>query len=375
MRTLLPGWMPPWITDWTLLWTLLIPPLALVSLLLTWTNHDVSWPIQAAIAILLAGSVLAAVEHAEVVAHKVGEPFGSLLLAVAVTIIEVGMIIMLMVSKPTGTETLARDTVFAATMITTNLIIGLALFLAAGRRSHAYFNREGSGTAFSAVAVLATATMVLPAVTTSSPAGTLTRNQLFFIGAISLITWAFFVLTQTRHHRDFFLPVTTSGKAITADDHASSPSTRHTVVSTIWLIIALVSVVGLSKVLSPTIETTVAAAGLPDAVVGLVIAMLVLLPETIAATKNALAGRTQIALNLGYGSALASIGLTIPIVGIIATAQELPFVLGLTPLHLSLLALTGVVTAFTLSHGRAVRLQGGLHLIIAAAFIFLVAFP
>ncbi|MCI7552204.1 MAG: hypothetical protein PUK40_03890 [Actinomycetaceae bacterium] len=351
-----------------------IPIIAFVVLVVEW-NTEIPVLLGVITVIVLASAVLASVHHAEVVAHKVGEPFGSVILAVAVTVIEVGMIIMLMMSSPESGTTLARDTVFAATMITTNLIIGLSLVAATGGRKLAYFNKEGSGTAFSTVLLLAVSTLVFPSVTVSSPEGVFTTSQLLFFAVLALLIWVLFVVAQTRRHRDFFLPITKRGEIIAPDKHADPPTTRTTIISLVLLIVSLVSVVGLAKVLSKPIEEVVATAGLPEAFVGIVIAMLVLMPETIAAYKNARAGRTQIALNLGYGSAIASIGLTIPVVGIIAVGTETPIVLGLDPMHLVFLALTAALSILTIVQGRALRIQGTLHLVVGFAYIFLVAVP
>lgn len=359
------------IRKWPYYW----PLLALLTLGLTWGLHGLGGFVTLAVTVVLAGAVMAAVEHAEVVAHRVGEPYGSLILAVAVTVIEVGMIVMLMLSAAPGVETLARDTVFAATMVTTNAIVGMAIFVSAKSGGLAYFNREGAGTALSAVLVVGTATLALPSVTTSATEGRFTTSQLIFIGFIALLVWVFFVLTQTRGHRDFFLPITKKGEILKVSSHANPPSRRRTLVSLLLLAMSLVAVVGLSKVLSYPLENAVELFGLPEAMVGLLIALVVLMPETISAFKNARSGRTQIALNLGYGSALASIGLTVPIVGMIAIFADLPIVLGLEATHLVLLALTGGLSILTLAPGRAVRFQGAMHMVLAAAYIFLVAVP
>lgn len=358
------------IRKWPYYW----PILALLVLLLSWGSHPTGIAI-AALGIVLGGAVMAAVEHAEVVAHKVGEPFGSLILALAVTIIEVGMIIMLMTSNPNGSATLARDTVFAATMLTTNMIIGLALLTATRKGTFAYFNKEGTGTAFTAVFVLATVTMVIPTFTTSAPEGVFATSQLIFVAVMVLLIWGAFVLTQTRGHRDFFMPITKNGEIMQIAEHATRPSKRRTIASLGLLAMSLVSVVGISKTLSYPIEDVVTKFQLPQALVGVVIALIVLMPETIASVNNAQRGRTQIAMNLGYGSALASIGLTIPTIGIISLVADMRLVLGLEPVHVALLVLTGLMSALTIVQGRALRLQGAMHLVVAAAYVFLVAVP
>ncbi|MGD9531921.1 calcium:proton antiporter [Pseudonocardia sp.] len=330
------------------------------------------------VALVLGGAVLAAVHHAEVVAHRVGEPFGSLVLAVAVTVIEVALIVSLMVSGGPETASLARDTVFAAVMITANGIVGLALLLGALRYGLTLFNAEGSGAALATVTTLATLCLVLPTFTTSLPGPEFSPGQLVFAALASLTLYVAFVLTQTVRHRDFFLPVGPDGdteRPIGDEEHAPPPGTRTALVSVGLLLVALVAVVGLAKVESPAIEGAVVAGGLPQSFVGVVIALLVLLPETLAAARAARRGRIQISLNLAYGSAMASIGLTIPTIAVASIWLDGPLVLGLGPTQMVLLALTVVVGMLTVVPGRATRLQGTVHLVLLAAFLFLAISP
>jgi Ca2+:H+ antiporter len=355
-------------------WTVLVPVLAIVALALTW-GHEPGPALVSVVAVLLAGAVLAAVHHAEVVAHRVGEPFGSLVLAVAVTVIEVALIVTLMVSGGPETATLARDSVFAAVMITTTGIVGISLLLGARRFGVTLFNAEGSGAALATVTTLATLSLVLPTFTTSQPGPEFTTPQLSFAALASLALYAMFVLNQTVRHRDFFLPVAQEGAEPAEDEHASPPTTRAALTSLGLLMVALVAVVGLAKVESPAIEDGVALAGFPQSFVGVVIALLVLAPETLAAVRAARRGRIQISLNLAYGSAMASIGLTIPTIALASVWLEGPLMLGLGATQMVLLALTVVVSVLTVVPGRATRLQGGVHLILLAAFIFLAINP
>ncbi len=328
-------------------WTAVAPPLAVVVLAATW-GRDLPAVPAALVSLVLVAAVLAAVHHAEVVALRVGEPLGSLVLAVAVTVIEVGLILTLTAAGGPGSASLARDTVFAAVMITCNGILGLSLFIGAVRYRLAVFNPEGSGAALATVATLAT---------------------------LCLVLYGAFVSTQTVRHRDFFLPVASDGSVLDDDTHADPPSRRGAVISLVQLLIALVAVVGLAKVLSPTIEAGVATAGLPPSFVGVVIALLVLAPETLAAANAAGRGRIQVSLNLAFGSAMASIGLTIPAVAVASIWLEGPLVLGLGATQTVLLAITVVVGALTVVPGRATRLQGVVHLVLLAAFVFLAANP
>ncbi|MER7304742.1 ionic transporter y4hA [Streptomyces griseoluteus] len=355
-------------------WTLLVPVLAVVLLVFTW-GRDLPGAVVALVTVVLAGSVLAAVHHAEVVAHRVGEPFGSLVLAVAVTIIEVALIVTLMVDGGDKSATLARDTVFAAVMITCNGIVGICLLVGSLRHGTAVFNPEGTGAALATVATLATLSLVLPTFTTSKPGPEFSTVQLTFAAFSSLILYGLFVATQTVRHRDYFLPVTKEGAVITGADHAAPPTGRRACISLGLLGLALVGVVGLAKGVSPTIEAGVEGAGLPPSVVGVIIALLVLLPETIAALRAARRDRVQTSLNLALGSAMASIGLTIPAVALASVWLSGPLVLGLGSTHMLLLALTVVVASLTVVPGRATPLQGGVHLVIFAAYLELALNP
>lgn len=356
-------------------WTTAVPPASLVVLVATWADHEHP-VVLALIGLALVASVLASVHHAEVVAHKVGEPFGSLILAVAVTVIEVGLIVMLMTGGGDAASTYARDTVFAALMITVNGIVGISLLVGAAKHHLVSFNASGTGSALATVITLATVTLILPSFTTSAPIQEYTPFQLGFAAIASLLLYTAFVFTQTVRHRDFFLPVTSDdlGRVtglvdMDEDGHADPPATRAAVASLGLLFAALVSVVGLAKLLSPTIEDVVTDLGLPYAVVGVIIATLVLAPESIAALKNAARDRVQISLNLAYGSAMASIGLTIPTLAVAMIWLDGPLTLGLGPTQMVLLAVTVAVATLTIAQGRAKTLQGVVHLVLMAAFL------
>jgi Ca2+:H+ antiporter len=357
-------------------WTVVVPLAAFLALVVTWgrTPGDL---VLALVAVVLIGAVLAAVHHAEVVAHRVGEPFGSLLLAVAVTVIEVALIVTLMVSGGGDTAGLARDTVFAAVMISVNGIVGLSLLVGALRHQFAVFNPEGAGSALATVVTLATLTLVVPRFTTSASGPEFTSGQLTFAAVASLSLYAMFVFTQTVRHRDFFLPVEQGGSARDDDEngHADPPTPGEARASLSLLLVALVSVVGLAKVESPAIESAVASVGFPHAVVGVVIALLVLLPESISAVRAAARQRVQISLNLAYGSAMASIGLTIPTIAVASIWLDGPLELGLGTTEMVLLMLSVIVAVLTVVPGRAKPLAGGIHLAILASYVFLTISP
>ena len=350
---------------------LVTPPIAAVVLVATWGRELPTVLVLVAV-VALGGAVLAAVHHAEVVAARVGEPFGSLVLAVAVTVIEVGLIVSLMASGKAGSESLARDTVFAAIMITANGIVGISLLVGTFHRKVVHFSADGASGALAALTALTTLCLVLPSFTESSAGPTFSAGQLAFAAIASLALYGLFVFVQTVRNREYFMPMPASDKQQAS--HAR-PSTRETWRSLGLLVVCLIAVVGLAKVVSPAIEKAVESAGAPQAVVGVVIAALVLLPETLAAVRAARRNRLQTSLNLAYGSALASIGLTIPAIAIATIWFTGPLLLGLGATEIILFALTIAVSAFTVNTGRATLLQGGVHLILFASFLFLAFNP
>jgi Ca2+:H+ antiporter len=347
-------------------------PLAALALLAAGTQLAGGAALALLCAAALVGAVVASVHHAEVVAHRVGEPYGTLVLALAITVIEVALIVSLMLSGGQATATLPRDTLYATVMIICNGVVGVCLLAGGLRHREQVFRVAAVSPALAALVVLCTITLVMPVFTTSSPEGTYTASQLAFTGTVSLALWAVYVFVQTVRHRDYFLP---DEDVSNASVHAEPPTARQAGVSGALLLLALVAVVGLAKLLSPTIEAMVAGAGLPKAVVGIAIALLVLLPETWAAVRAARANRLQTSMNLALGSALASIGLTVPAVVVAATWLELPLVLGLEPKEMAMLAMTFVVSGITLASGRTYLMQGAVHLVVFAAFLFLAFVP
>jgi Ca2+:H+ antiporter len=321
--------------------------------------------------VVLIATVFAAVYHAEVVAHRVGEPLGTLVLAVAVTIIEVALIVSVMIAHPGETVGLARDTVFSAVLLVCNGIVGLCLLVGGARHYEQGFQAQGANAALAVLAALTTLTLIVPNYTTTTPGPEFSTSQLIFAGTASLVLYGCFLFIQTIRHRDYFLPPRGGGE----EAHAPPPSTATALVSAALLLVSLVAVVGLAKVLTPIVELGIARAGVPKAVVGIVIAALVLLPEGTAALRAAHANRLQTSLNLALGSALASIGLTIPSVAVVSVVIGEPLALGLDNIHVVLLALTLLVSVMTLGTGRTTVLQGMVHLVILAAFLFLAVVP
>ena len=334
--------------------------------------------ILALVGVALAALVFAAVHHAEVVAHRVGEPFGTLVLAVAVTVIEVALIVSVMLTSGPEKAGLARDTVFAAVMIVCNGIVGICLLVGGIRHREQDFQARGAAATLAVLASLSVLTLVMPNFTTTREGPLLSSSQLAFAGVSSLVLYGVFVFVQTVRHRDYFLPPVPAldpNRAESDGVHAPLPTNGYALAAGGLLLLSLLAVVGLAKLLSPAVEAGVASAGAPEAVVGVVIAALVLLPEGVAALRAARLNRLQTSLNLALGSALASIGLTIPAVAVVSLAISQPIALGLGPKEIVLLALTLIVSVLTLGTGRSTVLQGVVHLVIFATFLFLSVVP
>lgn len=324
------------------------------------------------LAFALIACVLAAVHHAEVVAHRVGEPFGTLVLAVAVTVIEVALIVSLMLEGGETTAALARDTVFAAVMIILNGMVGLCLLAGGSRHREQSFRVYGVNAALATLAAIAVLTLVLPNYTTSAPGPVYSPAQLGFVAVVALVLYLTFVLVQTVRHRGYFLP---ENGTHDEEAHAEPPTGIAALVSALLLLVCLGAVVLLAKALAPTLEAVVAAAGAPKAVVGVIIAAVVLLPESLAALRAARANRLQTSLNLALGSALASIGLTIPAVAIVSLATGWTLTLGIDAKSTVLLLLSLMVATLSLGTGRTTVLQGAVHLVIFAVYLFTTIVP
>lgn len=352
------------------IWPLAAPPAAAVVLALALSSA--SAPVMALASVALIAAVFAAVHHAEEIAHAIGEPFGTLVLALAVTIIEVALIVSVMLGGGADKSDLPRDTVFAVVMLVCNGVVGLCLLLGGVRHHEQDFQVQGASGALAVLAALTTLALVLPNYTLTAPGPFLTESQLIFEGVVSLVLYGAFVFVQTVRHRAHFLA---------ADDGLEEEPVHHDAgghslaLSSGLLVVALVAVVGLAKALTPIIETAVHQFGAPKSFVGIIIAALVLLPESFAALNAARANRFQTSLNLALGSALASIGLTIPAVALVAVLMDMPLTLGLGPAQQMFLALTLIVTVLTLGTGRTNVLQGTVHLVILAAFVFMSIVP
>jgi Ca2+:H+ antiporter len=321
------------------------------------------------IALGVAASVFAAVHHAEVVAHRVGEPFGTLVLALSVTLIEVALIVSLMLAGGSAASALARDTVFAAVMIILNGIIGLCLLVGGLKHREQAFSMDGVSAALVALATIAIMTLVFPNFTLTTPGPYYAPSQLILIAIVSLVIYGAFVFTQTVGHRQYFLD------GDRQPQHADSPTNTVAVAGAILLLLCLVAVVLLAKKHAPHLEAAVAKAGAPEALVGVVIAAIVLLPEGLAAVRAARQNRLQTSLNLALGSALASIGLTIPAVSVLSLYTDTKLVLGIDAKSMILLLLSLLVTVLVLRTGRTIILHGIVLLVIFAVYLFTTVVP
>jgi Ca2+:H+ antiporter len=349
-------------------WTTIIPILAWVLFFTGLVDDSAIFQIIASI--LLIFSVMSAVHHSEIIAHRVGEPYGTIILAVAVTIIEVSIIVSLMLSGGEEASSLARDTVFSATMLILNGIVGLCLFIGGLKFHEQNFSKHSATIALVSLVSIVILTMVFPSFTTSVKGPYYSTPQLIFVSISCLTIYSVFLLAQTRRHRQYFLS--------TNESETDTPIIVTNVVlnvSLLFLIISLGIVVLLAKTLSPTIEKIVIGYHLPKALVGIIIAAVILLPEGIAAIIAARNNKLQTSLNLALGSALASIGLTIPCVAIVSSMLDMSVVLGLDIKSIILLGLSVFIVMLSLASGRTNIVYGIVLIVNLFAFIFLVIYP
>jgi len=322
-------------------------------------------------AVLLFATVLAAVHHAEVVAHRVGEPYGTIILAICITVLEVGLIISFMLSGSEGALTYARDTVFAAVMLILNGILGMCIWVGSRKYKEQFFMRSSATTYLVSLVAILVLTLILPNYTSSVNGPFYSKAQLVFVAVACLAIYIAFLMFQTVRHRNYFIVT----EADQTTHEADPPSNMKTAISLVLLIICLAVVIFMAKGLSPVIEDFVESVGAPRALVGVIIATVVLLPEGFAAVRAAAKNQIQTSINLGLGSALASVGLTIPAISIVCIVYDIPFVLGLDLKSIILLALSVFTVMLSLSRGKTNHLYGTVLLVNLAAYIFTVIFP
>src|SRR5258708_8308405 len=315
----------------------------------------------------LAGSVFAAVHHAEVIARRVGEPYGTWVLALAVTLIEVALIVSVMAAGGEEAGGLARETVFAVVMIILEGIIGLCLLVGGAAHREQTFSLDGVSAALVALATIVIMTLVFPNYTVTTPGPYYSSSQLILIAVVTLVIYGTFIFTQTIGHRQYFLQ---DDEAQSSTQHTAQPSNAVTAWSSILLLMCLVAVVLLAKKLAPSLEAAVLKMGAPEALVGVIIAGIVLLPEGGAPLRPARANHLQTSLNLALGSALASIGLTIPAVSFVSLYTNGHLRLGIDAKSSVLLLLSLFVAVLVLLTRRALILHGVVLLDIFVAYLF-----
>ena len=347
------------------IWTIAAPIFAGAVLLAA--GFGLGGILVALISLGLAGSVFAAVHHAEVIAQRVGEPYGTLVLALAVTLIEVALIVSLMAAGGEEAAGLARDTVFAAVMIILNGIIGLCLLVGGAAHREQTFSLDGVSAALVALGTIVIMTLVFPNYTVTVPGPYYSSSQLILIAVVTLVIYGTFIFTQTIGHRQYFLTDDEAGKST---QHAAQPSNAVTAVSSLLLLMCLAAVVLLAKKLAPSLEAAVLHLGAPEALVGVIIAGIVLLPEGLAALRAARANRLQTSLNLALGSALASIGLTIPAVSFVSLYMNSHLRLGIDSKSSLLLMLSLFVAVLVLRTGRTIILHGVVLLTVFVVYLF-----
>lgn len=351
-------------------WTVAAPPLGLAAELLLYGS--VAPLAGLGLAVALIATVLAAVHHAELVAVRVGEPFGAIILALAVTVIEAGLIVsVLLGDKPE--PALARDTIHAVVVLVLHGVAGLCIVVGARRYRTQTFRTEGAQAYLIVLLPMVAVTLVLPNHTTSLPGPYYTPLQLAFVSLACLVLYAAFTFVQTVRDRDYFVSVDASGAPLPAG-HAR-PGPRTALAALLLLLVALVAVVLLAKSFTPFIQAAATAVGAPAAAVGVVVAAIVLLPEAMAAVRAAKADRLQTSINLALGSAVASIGLTIPVVAAAAWWTGSPLELGVTPGGAVLLALSFMMALITYGTGRTSFLSGVVHLVLFGVWLFLLFVP
>jgi Ca2+:H+ antiporter len=342
---------------------------AVTSTGFAFTLSAIGFVFAAVLLVILFGTVFAAVHHAEVIAHEIGEPYGTLLLTLAVTVIEVALIATIMLGD-TAAPALARDTVFAVVMIVCNGLAGICIFIGGLRYREQDFQVLGANLYLSVLFTMATITLVLPNYTLTTPGPVYSAAQLGFVSIVTILLYAVFLYTQTTRHRDYFV-----GPSAGLDEHGAKLSQAALALSIGLLLLALLGVVLLAKKFSLVVDASVAAIGAPPALAGVMVALLILLPESVAAISAARANDLQKSINLALGSSLATIGLTIPAVAATAYALDKPLVLGLNPQGMVLLVLTFVLSMLTFGTGRTNVLFGLVHMVVFAVFLFMVFVP
>jgi Ca2+:H+ antiporter len=326
-------------------------------------RHSYHWsPLLLLAVVLIIVVVLNAVHHAEVIAHKVGEPFGTVVLALAVTTIEASIIISLMLSGES-------DTIFAAVMIILTGMTGLTLLIGGLKFREVQFGSDGVVSVLTVLVAISTLTLILPNFSVAMPGPYYSVSQLAFVAVITLLLYGSFLFVQNFRHRKDYV----GDEESTAP--AEVPGRRAVTTSAILLPLNLVAVVLLAESMAPDLEAFIHSIGAPASLSGIVIACVILLPEGISAIKAAAKNQMQRSLNLSLGSALASISLTIPVVAFFAIYRGVPLALGINKEFTVLFLLALFVIILSLSKGKTTILQGIVLLLLFVVYLFISVNP
>lgn len=337
--------------------------------------------ISALIFVVMLGCVFAVVHHADRLAEILREPCGTLVLTLSATIIEASLMLAVMLQGEQN-PTLLRDTIFATLMIVLNGMVGMSLLAGGWVNYEQEFNLRGAVSFLHLIAPLSLMLLVFPNYTQSSPGPTLAPKQEAFLGLLCLLVYALFLWIQTGRHRSYFdhLSEATDGnrpaslESAPVDPHRA-PERRGLAAATLGLLLALLPVVLLAEHLGAAIDLAIERTRAPAALGGVVIASLVLFPEALGAYRAALADRMQRAVNICLGSALATIGLTIPTILVAASLQEHFLILGIDGINPTLLYASLFIALLTFSSGRSNVLQGLVHLMLFATYLFFSLVP
>jgi Ca2+:H+ antiporter len=320
---------------------------------------------------MVLGSAVCVVRHADRLAEHLGEPYGTLILTLSVTSIEV-MSISAVMMHGANNPTLARDTLFAVTMIILNGMVGLSLLLGGWRYREQQYNLQGANAYLGVIIPLGVLVLVLPNFTLSTEGPTLSRMQQSFLTVLSVGLYAAFLGLQTHRHRAYFM----SGDETPAPTHTRHPR-PHGERGQLWWHALLLGaymapVVILAEKLARPVDYVIETLQAPAALGGVAIAVLVATPEAIGAVRAAASNHLQRSINIFLGSVLSTIGLTVPAIIIISRLTDHPIMLGLQHTDLMLFLLTLAVCMVTFSSGRTNVLQGAVHLILFVAYVFLI---
>ncbi len=353
-----------------------LPLLKILLPLVAWgiyiTGEFVSWtPFLIFTGLALINGVLSAVYHAEVIARKIGQPYGAMLLAIAVTVIEVSLIVSLMFTGGHDVSALARDTVFATVMIILNGMIGLTLLIGGIKFKEQGFMTQGTNSALTVLVAISVLTLILPNFTTTVAGPFYSSKQLIFVAFVTLLLYSSFLFVQNIRHRSHFLSNDEKNEA----EEEEKPTLKITILSAILLPVNLIVVVLLAESIAPHLTSFIQSVGAPISLSGVIIAFIILLPEGISAVRAALKNQLQKSLNLSLGSALASIGLTLPTVALVSVFTGLPLALGISVESTVLFLLSLLVIILTFSTGKTSILQGIILLVIFAVYLFTILIP